>query len=136
MEFCRWGICERHGPKQYDFSAYIELFKKARKHGLKVQAVMSFHAGGGNVGDGSCDIPLPPWVLEVGQPADLLWLASDQVIAMLLVPIRNRLLLTAIGGLSLAAAACGDGRMYIHQHQWIFGNHAGQGSEGHAQCAQ
>ncbi len=60
-----WGICERHGPKQYDFTAYMELFKKARKHGLKVQAVMSFHAGGGNVGDGSCDIPLPPWVLQV-----------------------------------------------------------------------
>lgn len=64
----RWGICERHGPKQYDFRAYMELFKKARKHGLKVQAVMSFHAGGGNVGDGSCNIPLPDWVLEVGSP--------------------------------------------------------------------
>ena len=61
----RWGVCERHGPKQYDFSAYVELFKKARKHDLKVQAVMSFHAGGGNVGDGSCDIPLPEWVLDV-----------------------------------------------------------------------
>ena len=61
----RWGICERHGPRQYDFKAYVELFKKARKHGLKVQAVMSFHAGGGNVGDGSCDIPLPPWVMKV-----------------------------------------------------------------------
>ena len=61
----RWGICERRGPKQYDFKAYVELFKKARKHGLKVQAVMSFHAGGGNVGDGSCDIPLPPWVMKV-----------------------------------------------------------------------
>ncbi|EIE26308.1 glycoside hydrolase, partial [Coccomyxa subellipsoidea C-169] len=59
-----WGICERHGPKQYDFGAYMELFKKARKHGLKVQAVMSFHAGGGNVGDGSCDIPLPDWVIK------------------------------------------------------------------------
>jgi hypothetical protein len=63
----RWGICERHGPKEYDFGAYMELFKKARKHGLKVQAVMSFHAGGGNVGDGSCDIPLPDWVIKVRQ---------------------------------------------------------------------
>ena len=43
----------------------VQLFKKARKHGLKVQAVMSFHAGGGNVGDGSTDIPLPLWVIEV-----------------------------------------------------------------------
>lgn len=33
--------------------------------GLKVQAVMSFHAAGGNVGD-TCKIPLPRWVLEVG----------------------------------------------------------------------
>ncbi|CAL8466579.1 g6115 [Coccomyxa elongata] len=65
-----WGICERHGPKQYDFAAYMELFKKARKHGLKVQAVMSFHAGGGNVGDGSCDIPLPDWVIKAGEEVD------------------------------------------------------------------
>eukprot|EP00898_Chlorokybus_atmophyticus_P005643 jgi/Chlat1/607/Chrsp103S00957 len=62
-----WGICERHGPKKYDFAAYMQLFKKAQKHGLKVQAVMSFHAGGGNVGDGSTDIPLPPWVLAAGE---------------------------------------------------------------------
>ena len=60
-----WGIVERHGPRQYDFNGYMELFKKAKKHGLKVQAVMSFHAGGGNVGDGSVDIPLPSWVLKV-----------------------------------------------------------------------
>ena len=45
----------------------MELFKKARRHGLKVQAVMSFHAGGGNVGDGATDIPLPPWVMKVGK---------------------------------------------------------------------
>ena len=69
----RWGICERHGPKQYDFKAYVELFKKAKKHGLKVQAVMSFHAGGGNVGDGSCDIPLPPWVMKVLRLYDAVW---------------------------------------------------------------
>lgn len=28
------------------------------EHGLKVQAVMSFHAAGGNVGD-TCKVPLP-----------------------------------------------------------------------------
>eukprot|EP00884_Botryococcus_braunii_P020130 jgi/Botrbrau1/6800/Bobra.0153s0003.1 len=64
-----WGICERHGPQQYDFTAYMELFKKAKKHGMKVQAVMSFHQGGGNVGDGSTYIPLPPWVQEAGEAA-------------------------------------------------------------------
>jgi hypothetical protein len=34
--------------------------------GLKVQAVMSFHAAGGNVGD-TCKIPLPKWVLDIGE---------------------------------------------------------------------
>ena len=33
--------------------------------GLKVQAVMSFHAAGGNVGD-TCKISLPKWVQSVG----------------------------------------------------------------------
>ena len=33
--------------------------------GLKVQAVMSFHAAGGNVGD-TCTISLPKWVQSVG----------------------------------------------------------------------
>ena len=35
-------------------------------NGLKVQAVMSFHAAGGNVGD-NVNIPLPDWVLQVGE---------------------------------------------------------------------
>lgn len=58
-----WGIVEKDGPQQYNWSAYQELIDMVRKHGLKVQAVMSFHQCGGNVGD-SCNIPLPPWVLE------------------------------------------------------------------------
>lgn len=32
---------------------------------LLLQAVMSFHAAGGNVGD-TCKIPLPRWVLDIG----------------------------------------------------------------------
>lgn len=61
-----WGIVERAGPKQYDFSAYKRLFYKVAAAGLKIQAVMSFHAAGGNVGD-TCKIPLPKWVLEIGE---------------------------------------------------------------------
>ena len=34
--------------------------------GLRVQAVMSFHAAGGNVGD-TCKIPLPKWVVDIGE---------------------------------------------------------------------
>jgi hypothetical protein len=55
-----WGIVERAGPGQYDLSAYKRLFHKVAAAGLKVQAVMSFHAAGGNVGD-TCKIPLPRW---------------------------------------------------------------------------
>ncbi|KAF5827053.1 beta-amylase [Dunaliella salina] len=61
-----WGIVERAGPGTYDFSAYKRLFYKVAAAGLKVQAVMSFHAAGGNVGD-TCKIPLPRWVLEIGE---------------------------------------------------------------------
>nr|GMD51022.1 beta-amylase-like isoform X1 [Ipomoea batatas] len=60
-----WGIIEAKGPKEYDWSAYIELFQVVKKCGLKIQAIMSFHQCGGNVGD-DVYIPLPPWVLAVG----------------------------------------------------------------------
>ncbi|XP_031115046.1 beta-amylase-like [Ipomoea triloba] len=60
-----WGIIEAKGPKEYDWSAYIELFQVVKKCGLKIQAIMSFHQCGGNVGD-NVYIPLPPWVLAVG----------------------------------------------------------------------
>ena len=60
-----WGIVEHAGPKQYDFSAYQRLFATAAQAGLKIQAVMSFHAAGGNVGD-TCKISLPEWVTEIG----------------------------------------------------------------------
>eukprot|EP00271_Cylindrocystis_brebissonii_P010045 TRINITY_DN25_c4_g1_i1.p1 TRINITY_DN25_c4_g1~~TRINITY_DN25_c4_g1_i1.p1 ORF type:complete len:829 (-),score=196.44 TRINITY_DN25_c4_g1_i1:1229-3715(-) len=58
-----WGIVEREGPGRYQWGAYAELLKAVQGAGLKLQAVMSFHQCGGNVGDHCC-IPLPPWVLE------------------------------------------------------------------------
>lgn len=51
-------------PRQYDWGGYRALFEAAKRVGLKIQAVMSFHACGGNVGD-SAQVPLPSWVLEV-----------------------------------------------------------------------
>lgn len=60
-----WGIVEHEGPQQYDFSAYQRLFATAAQAGLKIQAVMSFHAAGGNVGD-TCRISLPKWIREIG----------------------------------------------------------------------
>lgn len=48
-----WGIAERERPGAYNWSGYDDLMEMARQIGLKVQAVMSFHQCGGNVGD-SC----------------------------------------------------------------------------------
>ncbi|XP_073132203.1 beta-amylase 1, chloroplastic [Henckelia pumila] len=58
-----WGLVEGERPGEYNWGGYSELIEMAKKHGLKVQAVMSFHQCGGNVGD-SCTIPLPKWVVE------------------------------------------------------------------------
>ncbi|KAK1284394.1 hypothetical protein QJS10_CPB21g00178 [Acorus calamus] len=58
-----WGIVEKERPGEYDWGGYTELMDMIRRHGLKVQAVMSFHQCGGNVGD-SVTIPLPKWVGE------------------------------------------------------------------------
>ena len=60
-----WGIVESKGPKSYDWSAYRNLFQLVQKHNLKIQAIMSFHQCGGNVGD-AVYIPLPKWILEIG----------------------------------------------------------------------
>jgi hypothetical protein len=60
-----WGIVEGAGPARYEWRAYRELFRVAQEEGLKVQAIMSFHACGGNVGD-AVAIPLPRWVRDVG----------------------------------------------------------------------
>ena len=48
-----WGLVEKDRPGEYDWRGYAELMEMAAKIGLKVQAVMSFHQCGGNVGD-SC----------------------------------------------------------------------------------
>ncbi|XP_076942213.1 beta-amylase 1, chloroplastic-like [Bidens hawaiensis] len=71
-----WGLVEREKPGEYNWGGYAELLEMAKKHGLKVQAVMSFHQCGGNVGD-SCTIPLPKWVLEeINKDPDLAY--TDQ----------------------------------------------------------
>ncbi|XP_027170125.1 beta-amylase [Coffea eugenioides] len=60
-----WGLIENKGPRQYDWAAYRSLFELVVKIGLKIQAIMSFHQCGGNVGD-IVTIPLPKWVLAIG----------------------------------------------------------------------
>ncbi|KAK7261051.1 hypothetical protein RIF29_27354 [Crotalaria pallida] len=61
-----WGIVESKGPQQYDWSAYRDLFHLVQHCHLKLQAIMSFHQCGGNIGD-SVFIPLPQWILEIGE---------------------------------------------------------------------
>jgi beta-amylase len=61
-----WGIVEGAGPALYEWRAYRELFRVVQAEGLKLQAIMSFHACGGNVGD-AITIPIPRWVREVGE---------------------------------------------------------------------
>ncbi|KAL6990359.1 Leucine-rich repeat receptor-like serine/threonine-protein kinase bam2, partial [Sarracenia purpurea var. burkii] len=66
MVDCWWGIVERHAPQQYTWSGYKCLFQIVRDLKLKLQAVMSFHECGGNIGD-DVHIPLPQWVTKIGQ---------------------------------------------------------------------
>nr|TKS08335.1 hypothetical protein D5086_0000103570 [Populus alba] len=61
-----WGIIEAKGPKEYDWSAYRSLFELVNRCDLKIQAIMSFHQCGGNVGD-VVDIPIPQWVRDIGE---------------------------------------------------------------------
>ncbi|OVA13151.1 Glycoside hydrolase [Macleaya cordata] len=61
-----WGIVESKGPKEYNWSAYRSLFELVKKCGLKLQAIMSFHQCGGNIGD-VVNIPIPQWVLKIGE---------------------------------------------------------------------
>jgi len=59
-----WGLVET-SPQEYEFSGYSDLLDLVKQNNLKLQAVMSFHQCGGNVGD-DCDILLPSWVVSVG----------------------------------------------------------------------
>jgi Glycosyl hydrolase family 14 len=70
-----WGLCEQ-SPGVYDFSPYRTLVCQCKDLGLLVQATMSFHACGGNVGD-TVNIPLPDWVLQAGDEHGL-WYQDRQ----------------------------------------------------------
>lgn len=61
-----WGLVERDTPKKYNWSPYLQLVQMVDQIGIKIQFVTSFHQCGTNVGD-QCFIPLPRWVLAVGQ---------------------------------------------------------------------
>jgi beta-amylase len=60
-----WGLTEA-SPRQYNFGGYLKLVELIKGCGLQFIPVMSFHECGGNVGD-ACNIPLPPFVIAVGE---------------------------------------------------------------------
>lgn len=66
-----WGICETQ-PVIYNFEGYKALCSLVAETSLKMQAVMSFHRCGGNVGD-TVNVPLPDWVLEPARRNGLLY---------------------------------------------------------------
>ncbi|PUZ58877.1 hypothetical protein GQ55_5G542500 [Panicum hallii var. hallii] len=58
-----WGVVERQGPGEYDWAGYLDLAAMARRHGLRVRAILAFHQCGAGPHD-PLWIPLPQWVLE------------------------------------------------------------------------
>ena len=58
---CWWGIVEGAAPRWYEWRGYRALADACAERGLKIDFVLSFHACGGSVGDGECDIGLPAW---------------------------------------------------------------------------
>ncbi|EEH55083.1 glycoside hydrolase family 14 protein [Micromonas pusilla CCMP1545] len=58
-----WGIVERARPMEYDWDAYLQLASIVGSLGLKLHAVLSFHACGANRDD-DYHVPLPSWVTD------------------------------------------------------------------------
>lgn len=56
-----WGIVESAAPRQYNWRPYLEIVSAVQALGLQMQAIMSFHRCGGNIGD-ACSISLPAWL--------------------------------------------------------------------------
>ncbi|XP_020600192.1 beta-amylase 8 isoform X2 [Phalaenopsis equestris] len=63
---CWWGIVEGWSPHKYQWSGYRDLFNIVREFKLKLQVVLAFHEYGGKE-SGDMVIPLPKWILEIGQ---------------------------------------------------------------------
>jgi len=71
-----WGICEP-APCAYQFGAALELCSLLRTNGLQLQATMSFHQCGGNIGD-PVYIPIPSWAMSVAKEKDLLYRCGNE----------------------------------------------------------
>eukprot|EP00928_Gymnodinium_smaydae_P100861 TRINITY_DN9_c0_g1_i1.p1 TRINITY_DN9_c0_g1~~TRINITY_DN9_c0_g1_i1.p1 ORF type:complete len:523 (+),score=152.70 TRINITY_DN9_c0_g1_i1:91-1569(+) len=74
-----WGLCEPQ-PGVYRFGAAKALCALLRECRLELQAVMSFHQCGGNVGD-AVTIPIPSWALEPARSKGLLYKSKTGVVS-------------------------------------------------------
>lgn len=74
-----WGLCEPQ-PRQYRFGAVKGLCGLLRSVGLELQAVMSFHQCGGNVGD-AVTVPLPSWALGPARDGGFLYQSKQGVVS-------------------------------------------------------
>eukprot|EP00026_Physarum_polycephalum_P006918 Phypoly_transcript_06971.p1 GENE.Phypoly_transcript_06971~~Phypoly_transcript_06971.p1 ORF type:complete len:481 (+),score=75.82 Phypoly_transcript_06971:254-1696(+) len=61
-----WGLVERDGEGKYEWGGYVQLLEEIKKNGLRLEAIMSFHACGNGPGD-NVFIPLPKWVTKIGE---------------------------------------------------------------------
>ena len=59
-----WGLVEKNGDQQFNWDPYKKIFTMITNAGLEIQAIMSFHACGGGVGD-NVNIPIPSWIWGV-----------------------------------------------------------------------
>ena len=81
-----WGMVEGAGDQKFDWSYYDQVFKMITDANLQVQAIMSFHKCGGNVGD-TVYIPIPTWIWKVAGPGgqyvnELHNPGNDEVVAL------------------------------------------------------
>lgn len=74
-----WGVCEPQ-PNSYRFGAALELCELLKSVDMKLQAVMSFHKCGGNVGD-TVDFPIPAYALSVAKLKDLLYKNRNGIVS-------------------------------------------------------
>jgi len=101
-----WGLCEP-APGKYRFHGYVELCQLCKDLGLKLQAVMSFHQCGGNVGD-SVSIPIPAWALEPAKTSGFLYQAKSGSVSQdcLSLSADRERIFPAVGGGKRDALAC------------------------------
>eukprot|EP00439_Symbiodinium_sp_Y106_P009069 s973_g1.t1 len=118
-----WGLCEPK-PEDYHFGGALELCNLLKSLGLELQAVMSFHQCGGNVGD-SVSFPLPDWCLNKAKSGGFLYKSKWGVTSedcLSLSADRQQIFPTGAGGTRTALQCYQD---FMAAFLKAMGNHVG-----------